>query len=116
MIETFVFKLYQQEVKELKEKLDNLRESEKELIHRGDQNGRVPQGYDSDGSQPASPSTTHTGFSSVSSNGSWRAESVSEGASSPLHGHFRAYLQDHGRTMVSIYLIILLLTFRWVDP
>ena len=110
MIETFFFKLSSppppQEVEELKGKLDALRDREKTLLHQKPelhQNGLKTIAHDSsdENSPVSSPSPFH---SSISSNESERVILNGDVApSSPLRAHFRAYLPNNQRTMVSIF-------------
>lgn len=101
MIETFFFKLssQQQEVEDLTVKLDALRNKEKTLLHKKTvQNGTI-HNDSSDDSAPSSPSPLRSGATSTSSYGDVIP-------SSPLRAHFRAYLPNNQRTMVSVNLFL----------
>lgn len=101
MIETFFFKFFspQQEVRDLKDKLSDLRlqeETKKKLLV---QNHQVNGTFDQDSSDESDSNSS----SPIQGSFPWsnRCDSSTDNVpSSPLRAHFRAYLPNNQRTMV----------------
>lgn len=104
MIETFFFKFShqpQQEVEELKGKINTLRK-QKESLEFAQQNGNAYSNDSDSDSQPPSPSLFQGTAPSFSDS---FKEAAGENAvpQSPLRAHIRAFLPNNQRTMVGFF-------------